>query len=150
MKRHGKLLKIMAWSAVGLSLLLAVVVLMGSALFEARDVGRGSLLYRLGAPGYLQSVRTMEECREPIYRWKGRDGESNPYTSLSYGSRKPQQELLQAYREAFEKQSCTARPVIRGGHLGFDCAHADFVSVDVSVSGADQCQDITIDFVENY
>ncbi|MBL8354565.1 MAG: hypothetical protein JNM01_06995 [Delftia acidovorans] len=150
MTKNTKTLRIIAWFLGSLVLLVAAVILLGGVLFEARNVKKGSLLYRLGAPEYLQSVPIIEECRAPIYKWRGRDGGSNPYTSLTYGSRDKFDGLLKSYQNFFKKMACTAKPSIYASHLELECSNADFISVSISASGVDECQGITIDFVENY
>lgn len=154
MKSASRATKIMATVAGGLLLCGAAGLFMAGALFESSGVDRGSFVYRLGAPEYLRSVEILDECQKPRYRWKGRDGESSPYSSVTYGSLKSSADLVQSYRSAFDKKSCKVKDEIQSvgnkNHLALVCAQQDFLSVDLFITDAGGCKEVTLDFLENY
>ncbi|WCM88732.1 hypothetical protein [Acidovorax sp. NCPPB 3576] len=153
MKRASRAIKIMAAIAGGFLLCGAAALFMAGALFESSGVDRGSLVYRLGAPGHLRSVEILDECEKPKYRWKGRDGESHPYSSVTYGSLKSAAELFRSYQSTFDKQSCEMKDGIQSSgnkkHLMLVCAQQDFVSIDIFIADAGTCKEVTLDFLEN-
>lgn len=134
--------------------IVAVMISILAQFFEATDVQRWSLAYYIGVPDYIKSVAIVEECREPKFRWRGRDGESKPFTSMTYGSMHSAPDLLRLYTSEFEKQSCIAENGVSAetdiAHMSLHCSNENFVSIDIAVEKVEGCKRVTIDFFENY
>ncbi|MBI1906523.1 MAG: hypothetical protein HYS20_09860 [Rhodocyclales bacterium] len=143
-------------AGVGLVVLIVVtVVLFGFHLFEAENVQRGSIAYYLGLPPSVRSIPLTEECQAPVYRWRGRDGESSPYISTTYSSRSTAQYILAFYKTALAKLSCspettTSASFTDKGLIQFNCRRPDILSISVWVGGESPCRTVTLDIIENY
>lgn len=150
----NRLFKIAA--GIGLVVLAGIAaVLYGFHLFEAENVERGSLAYYIGLPGSVRSIPLAEECQAPVYRWRGRDGESSPYISVTYSSRSPSQNIADLYKTALTKLSCSpeAAPPASSADkslLQFQCRGPDILSVNVWVGNEPSCRSVTLDIIENY
>lgn len=154
MKIRSKPIKVMAMSVGSLLAFIALTILAFVYIFEANNVNRGSLLYYIGTSKYIKSASIISECKKPKFRWKGRDGENSPYTSVTYGSTHSSIDLLQIYRVEFEKQSCRNESKVgiatNNNHLKFICNNEYFVATEITIEDVDGCKDVAIDFFENY
>ena len=146
-----KIVPIIVFSIFGF---IAATILLIPYIFEADNVKSGSLMYYIGTPGFIRSVKTIEKCRESTFRWKGRDGASKPYTSISYGSTHPDEELLRLYTVEFENKSCKVEnevnPTIGVSRIIMICENEEFTSVDITIEKTDGCKNVNIHFFENY
>ncbi|XDF35222.1 hypothetical protein RBH89_23950 [Paracidovorax avenae] len=127
------------------------------ATFDISDVERGSLTYRIAAPASLKSVELLGQCRAAMARWKGRDGESAPFSALTYGTSAPADDIRRFYASAFEKQSCAAEKTVSGAAsapgsgplLSMLCRHPEFTSVQIFLGPEAPCREIRIAFAGN-
>lgn len=143
-------------AGIGLVVLAGIaVVLYGFHLFEAENVQRGSLAYYLGLPASVRSIPLVEECQAPVYRWRGRDGESSPYISATYRSRSSSQNISDFYKTALTKFSCSPETAPSASSadkslVQFNCKGPDMLSVNVWVGNEPSCRSVTLDIIENY
>ena len=121
--------------------------------FDVSGVGRYSIALRVGAPAHLRAVELVAECRDPKYRWKGRDGAGAPFSSVTYGSGVPASGIFDKYGAIFKDKSCEAASAEilhqAGAGLSMNCDNKEFLSVRVSVAEGDGCRDVTVDFLVN-
>jgi hypothetical protein len=155
MRWSNKSLKMAATISVIVLMGLAVVVYVGSGLFEAEDVRRGSINYFLGLPTSVRTIPLIEECQEPVYRWRGRDGASSPHISATYGSRSSPQNILGFYKKAMSQLSCSPQtePINQPNNrtvVKFSCSGPDILSIDVWVENEAACRSVTLDIIEGY
>ncbi len=151
----NKSLKIAA--GIGLVVLagIASILYVGFGLFEAENVKRGSIAYYLGLPAQIRSIPLVEECQAPVYRWRGRDGESSPFISTTYRSRSSVQSISDFYKSALTQLSCSpeAAPPASSTEkslVQFNCRGPDVLSVNVWVGNEASCRSVTLDIIENY
>ncbi|SFD89178.1 hypothetical protein [Paracidovorax konjaci] len=153
MPSSRKIVKVLVLVSVGVVGTAALLFIGAWATFDISDVGRGSMTYRLAAPRSLKSVETIGECRPPMARWKGRDGEGVPFSSLTYGSSASTLDILRFYEAAFAKQACEVETSASGSGaaplLGMLCRNPEFASVQVFVDKEGACRDVTVGFTEN-
>lgn len=144
--------------AAGVGLIVPVVVtvvLWGFNLFEAENVQRGSIAYYLGLPSSVRSIPLTEECQAPVYRWRGRNGESSPYISATYSSRNTSQSIFAFYKTALARLSCSPEITSSASSadkslIQFNCRGPDVLSINVWVGNESSCRTVTLDIMENY
>ena len=151
----NKSLKIAA--GIGLIALAAIaaVLYVGLGLFEAENVKRGSIAYYLGLPAPIRSIPLVDECQVPVYRWRGRDGESSPFISVTYSSRSSLQNISDFYKSALTQLSCspeTSPPAssTERNLVQFNCRGPYVLSVNVWAGNEASCRSVTLDIIENY
>ena len=143
-------------AGIGVMVLVGIAtILYGFHLFEAENVKRGSIDYYFGIPASVRAIPLVEECQPPLYRWRGRDGESSPYISTTYSSRSSSQNISDFYKTALTKFSCspeTAPPVssTENSLVQFNCRGPDILSVSVLIGNEPSCRSVTLDIIENY
>jgi hypothetical protein len=146
--------KWLAFGALTALLLVAVSAYVSSwALFEASDVRRGSIPYFLGVPSSIRQLPIVRECTPPLYRWRGRDGESSPFVEVSYSSRAGADEILKAYDAALKPAACKLTLTeARGAQTTatFECGGSEFLSTSVRVGSESPCASVELGFIENY
>lgn len=150
----SQVIKSLFFIAAGGGCIAVLFFIFAWSTFEVNDIDRASITYRLAAPQSLQSVELIGECRQPKVHWKGRDGESSPFSSLTYGSSLSADEILHFYRTAFKKNLCepdySATAPASKNLLSMSCKNSDFSSVKVFVDKVAACREVSIDFIENY
>lgn len=121
--------------------------------FDVSGAGRYSIALRVGAPAHLRSVELVAECRDPKYRWKGRDGAGAPFSSVTYGSLAPGVDILKEYESIYKNKSCKNNSSISNSNsliiLNMDCENSDFLTARVFLSGDGVCKDVTVEFLGN-
>lgn len=151
----NKSLKIAAGIGVIVLAGVAAALYAGFHLYEAENVKRGSIAYYLGLPAPVRSIPLVEECQAPVYRWRGRDGESSPYISATYGSRSSTQNISDFYKSALTTLSCSPESATPTSStektlVQFHCPGPDVLSVNVWVGNEPSCRSVTLDIIENY
>lgn len=144
--------------AVGIGIIVlsgVAVVLYRFHLFEAENVQRGSIAYYLGLPSSVRSIPIKEECQIPVYRWRGRNGESSPYISANYGSNSSSQSIIDFYKTALANLSCAPiaslpKSFVDKRLVQFNCLGPDILLIDVWVANEPSCRSVTLDIIENY
>lgn len=151
--RRGLVLGILGGLAA-ISVIGASLLLLFSWLFEGSGVTRGSIPYYVALPAFSKSLPVREECEAPQYRWRGRDGESIPFTVMEYRSRADEPALAQLYRDHFRAAGCTIdtdEGDADGRSMRFTCNRGDIVSADVTIGPmAGSCRDVHVGTVDNY
>lgn len=145
------------WLATGVAftvLLVAGSAYLGAwALFEASDVRRGSISYFFGVPTSVRRLPIIQECTAPLYRWRGRDGESSPFIEVSYSSRASAHDIVKTYDSALKRAACNLTLTeSRGGQTlaTFECGGSEFVSTSVRVGSESPCASVELGVIENY
>lgn len=145
------------WLATGAAftvLLVAGCIYVGAwALFEASDVRRGSISYFLGIPTSVRQLPIIQECTAPVYRWRGRDGESSPFIEVSYSSRARADEIVKAYDTALKRAACKLTLTEASGTqtlATFECGGSEFVSSSVRLGSQSPCASVDLGVIENY
>jgi hypothetical protein len=144
------------WLGVGVvaALLVVGVIYAGAwTLFEASDVRRGSISYLFGLPASVKRLPIVQECTPPLYRWRGRDGESAPFIEMSYSTHAGASDLVKAYGAALNPVTCKLmRTEVEGRRtvVQFECSGAEFLSASLRVAEESPCASVELGFIENY
>lgn len=123
------------------------------SLFEANDVRRGSLSYLFGLPASIKRVPIVQECAAPVYRWRGRDGESAPFVEVSYSTRAAANDVVKAYGTGLSQAQCKLiRTETQGSRTvsQFECGGDEFLSASLIVAEGQPCASVELGFIENY
>jgi len=145
------------WLAIGVGL--GLLLTAGSAyisawaLFEAHNVRRGSISYFFGVPASIKQLPIVHECTAPVYRWRGRDGESSPFIEVAYSSSASADDIVKAYGIALKPAACKlARTESMGSQTlaEFECGGPDILSTSLRVGSESPCVSVELGFIENY
>lgn len=123
------------------------------ALFEASDVRRGSISYFFGVPTSIKQLPIVGECTPPLYRWRGRDGESSPFIEVAYSSRASADDIVKAYDTALKSAACKltgTEATGTGTTATFECRGPDILSTSLRVGSESPCASVELGFIENY
>ena len=145
--------KWLGFGAVGALLAVGAIYLGAWSLFEANDVRRGSLSYLLGLPASIKRVPIVQECAAPVYRWRGRDGESAPFVEVSYSTRAAANDVVKAYGTGLSQAQCKLiRTETQGSRTvsQFECGGDEFLSASLIVAEGQPCASVELGFIENY
>ncbi|MFN4117982.1 hypothetical protein [Acidovorax sp.] len=120
--------------------------------FDASDVRGDSIKFSFLAPDYLKSVKIIEKCSEPLFRWKGRDGEGSPFSSIRYGSFASPNQLAKYYTLELKKNGCKVAKLHTISHndraIDFICTNNQFHEIQIQFHEKNDCADVAIFFTE--
>lgn len=145
--------KWLGFGAVAALLAVGAIYLGAWSLFEAHGVRRGSLSYLLGLPASVKRVPIIQECAAPVYRWRGRDGESAPFIEVSYSTRAAAHDVVRAYGTGLNPTQCKlVRTETAGSRTvsQFECGGEEFQSASLIVAEGQPCASVELGFIENY
>lgn len=135
-------------------LLAAALAWVGAwALFEASNVPRASISFFFGVPSSVKQLPIVAECTPPLYRWRGRDGESPPFIELSYSSRASAGDIVKAYDDALKAAACrliATQAQGAGTTAQFECAGPEILSTSLRVGSESPCATVELGVIENY
>lgn len=145
--------KWLVWGALA-ALLAVVAVHWGAwALFEADGVRRGSVSYLLGVPASIKRVPIVQECTAPVYRWRGRDGESAPFIEVAYATHASPSEVMKEYGTGLNPANCKlVRTAAEESGIAsqFECGGDEFVTARLLIAEGQPCATVELGFIENY